>query len=328
MVRFGVIGTNRITDHFLQAGLTIDHFKLTTIYSRTEEKAKEFAAKYQVEHTYTDLIEFAKSEEMDAVYIASPTALHCEQAILCMKQGKHVFVEKPFASNQQEAERMIEVAQTNNVLLMEGMKTTHLPNFKVLQEQIEKIAPVRRFIGNFCKYSSRYDRYKEGEVLNAFKPELSNGALMDIGIYTAYPLVALFGMPETVTANVIMLDSGVDGLGTMSIKYPALMADLIFSKITDSHIPSEVQGENGSIVINKLSDMRQLTRIDKDGTITDISVEQKDNTMYYEIEHFMNLLYDGLRESPVNSFETSLNTIKVLDQARKSVGLVFPADLK
>ncbi|MBU5593891.1 Gfo/Idh/MocA family oxidoreductase [Amphibacillus sp. MSJ-3] len=328
MIRFGVIGTNWITDRFLRAGMMLDDFKLTAVYSRTEEKAKEFAAKYQVKQTYTDLTEFAKSEAIDAVYIASPTALHCEQAIICMEEGKHVFVEKPFASNQSEVERMIAVARSCNVLLMEGMKTTHLPNFNVLKEEIKTIAPVRRFVANFCQYSSRYDRYKEGEVLNAFKPELSNGSLMDIGVYTAYPMVALFGMPEAVSANVIMLDSGVDGLGTMSIKYPELTADLMFSKITDSHIPSEIQGENGTIVIKKLSDLRQLTRIDKDGTITDLSVEQKDNTMYYEIKHFLDLLASNLRESPVNSFETSLNTIKVLDQARKSVGLVFPADLK
>ena len=198
----------------------------------------------------------------------------------------------------------------------------------VSREQIKAIAPVRRFVGNFCQYSSRYDRYKEGEVANAFKPELSNGALMDIGVYTAYPMVALFGEPDHVSANVMMLDSGVDGLGTMAIKYPELTADLMFSKITNSHVPSEVQGENGTIVIDKISDMQGLTRIDKDGTITNISVEQKQETMFYEIDHFVELIKAGQLESPINSFENSLTTIKVLDQARKSVGLVFPADSK
>lgn len=192
-----------------------------------------------------------------------------------MENGKHAFVEKPFASNQREVEKMIEVSRKHQVLLMEGMKTTLLPNFNLLREQINEIGPVRRFVANFCQYSSRYDRYKEGEVANAFKPEFSNGALMDIGVYTVYPMVTLFGMPDQVSANVIMLDSGVDGLGTMEIKYPELTADLMFSKITNSYIPSEIQGENGSIVIDKWSDMQRLTKIDRDGNTTDISVNQE-----------------------------------------------------
>ena len=328
MIRFGVIGTNWITDRFLAAAELVADFELTAVYSRTKERAEIFAEKHQATSTYSDLNEFASSDQFDAIYIASPTALHAEQAILCMENGKHVFVEKPFASNAREVERMIDVARANQVLLMEGMKTTLVPNFSVLQEQIKAIAPVRRFVGNFCQYSSRYDRYKEGEVANAFKPELSNGALMDIGVYAAYPMVTLFGEPDQVSANVLMLDSGVDGSGAMAIKYPELTADLMFSKITNSYVPSEVQGENGTIVIEKISDMEGLTRIDKDGTITNISVEQKQATMFYEIDHFVELIKAGQLESPINSFENSLATLKVLDQARKSVGLVFPADLK
>lgn len=328
MIRFGIIGTNWITDQFLEAGFMLDNFKLNAVYSRTDETAKAFASKYQVETTYTDLAELAKSDKIDAVYIASPTSSHCEQAIKCMEQGKHVFVEKPLASNQAEVKRMIEVAKENNVLLMEGMKTTHLPNFNVLKEQINKIAPVRRYFGNFCKYSSRYDRYKEGEVLNAFKPELSNGALMDIGVYTAYPMVALFGMPEAISASAVMLESGVDGIGSLTATYPDLTAELIYSKITNSYIPSEIQGENGSIIIEELSEMGQLTLVDRDGNKTDISVEHEENNMYYEIKHFVDLLTSGVKESPVNTHELSLNTMKILDQARASIGLEFPADSK
>ena len=56
------------------------------------------------------------------------------------------------------------------------MKTTLLPNFKVIQEQLSKIGTVRRYFASFCQYSSRYDAYRAGTVLNAFNPELSNGA--------------------------------------------------------------------------------------------------------------------------------------------------------
>ncbi|WP_341467137.1 hypothetical protein [Clostridium septicum] len=86
---------------------------------------------------------------------------------------------------------MIKVAKENNVVLMEAMKTTLFPNFKIIKDNLYKIGKVRRYFASFCQYSSRYDKYKSGEILNAFKPELSNGSLMDIGVYCIAPMVNL-----------------------------------------------------------------------------------------------------------------------------------------
>ena len=69
------------------------------VYSRTEERANEFADKYQIPYRFSDLESMAKSDQIDAVYIASPNSFHAEQAILCMENGKHVLCEKPMASN-------------------------------------------------------------------------------------------------------------------------------------------------------------------------------------------------------------------------------------
>src|SRR5699024_9654780 len=120
-----------ITDRFIDGASKIEKFQLTAVYSRTEAKAQGFANKYGIEITFTNIDELANSKEVDAVYIASPTAFHKEHAIECMNGGKHVIVEKPFASNEKEVQEMIDTAKQNNVLLMEAMKTTHLPNFKL-----------------------------------------------------------------------------------------------------------------------------------------------------------------------------------------------------
>ncbi|KAB8129929.1 Gfo/Idh/MocA family oxidoreductase [Gracilibacillus oryzae] len=328
MVRFGVIGTNWITDRFITGASEIEDFQLTGVYSRTEEKAKEFASKYNVDNTFTDLDSFADSELFDAVYIASPTVLHAEHAIKCMKGGKHVICEKPFASNLEEVTEMIETAKANNVTLMEAMKTTHLPNFNQVKASLDKIGPVRRLVVNFCQYSSRYDKYKEGIVLNAFKPELSNGSLMDIGVYCIYPIVTLFGAPERVQASAYMLESGVDGQGTVIAEYPEFTGLAMFSKITNSQLPSEIQGENGSIIIEQFSDMTNVKIVYRDGTEENIAVEQKETTMFYEAKSFIESVKNGERENSVNTWNRSIETMRVLDQARAEIGLVFPADRK
>ena len=76
MIRFGIIGTNQITEKFIEAASLVEDFSLSAVYSRTEETAKRFAKKYGVTMIFTDVTEMAKSKEIDAVYIASPNSFH------------------------------------------------------------------------------------------------------------------------------------------------------------------------------------------------------------------------------------------------------------
>ncbi|WP_332693984.1 Gfo/Idh/MocA family protein [Halalkalibacter lacteus] len=326
MIRFGIIGTNWITESFIEAARNVDSFSLTAVYSRTEKQAKDFAEKFEVDVTFTNLEEMAKSKEFDAVYIASPNSFHASQAILMMKKGKHVLCEKPFASNTLEVEAMVKCARENNVLLMEALKTTFLPNFKTIQDHLHKIGKVRRYFASYCQYSSRYDRYKQGEVLNAFDPQFSNGSLLDIGIYAVHPLVVLFGEPNNVAGRCYKLDSGVDGEGSMILQYEEMDAVIMYSKITNSYVPSEIQGENGSILIDKIHSPEKVEIRYKDGSVEDISQSQESNSMYYEVKEFITLLTNNQFESSINSYERSLITANILEEARKEMGIVYPAD--
>jgi scyllo-inositol 2-dehydrogenase (NADP+) len=326
MIRFGVIGTNWITDRFLDAAGKVDDFKLTAVYSRTEERAKEFAGRYEVEHTFTDLNEMAESDTFDAIYIASPNVLHAQQSIFFLNKGKHVLCEKPAAVNSTEWKLMVQAARKNNVLLMEALKTTFIPAFHSIKKNLTKIGKVRRFVSVKNQYSSRYDAYRGGTVLNAFKPELGNGSLMDIGIYCIVPIVTLFGMPKSITAQGMLLDTGADGEGTVLFKYENMEAVAMYSKITNSTIPSEIQGEDGSIIIDSISDPKKVEIQYRDGSIEDISMNQEENTMYYEIREFVDLIKRGETESAMQTFQLSSDTISILDEAREQIGIKFPSD--
>ncbi|MBU3103359.1 Gfo/Idh/MocA family protein [Clostridium gasigenes] len=327
-IRVGVVGTNNITDWFLSGAKDVEGFKLAAVYSRSESKAREYANKYGVKDIFTDLEEMAKSDLIDAVYIATPNSLHSEQSILFLENKKHVLCEKAFGSNLKEVEAMIKSAKENKVLLMEAMKTTMLPNFQVVKENLHRIGKVRKCSASFCQYSSRYDKYKNGEVLNAFKPELSNGALMDIGVYCIEPIINLFGKPKSIKANGLMLESGVDGSGSIILDYEDMDGVVMFSKISNSYLPSEIQGEDGSIIIEKINTFSKVKLILKNGEEIDLSKQQVDDDMYYEAKEFISLIQNKELESKVNTFETSINTIAVMDEARRQIGLVYPADKK
>lgn len=196
MIRFAVIGTNWITRQFVDAAHETGKFKLTAVYSRSLEQAQSFANDYLVEHLFTSLDEMAQSDAIDAVYIASPNSLHFPQTSLFLSHKKHVICEKPLASNIQEVEAAIQLARDNQVVLFEAFKTASLPNFLLLQQSLPKIGKVRKAFINYCQYSSRYQRYLDGENPNTFNPAFSNGSIMDIG-FTVWPLPWRCGASRT-----------------------------------------------------------------------------------------------------------------------------------
>lgn len=334
-IHFGVVGTNFITDWVIAGAKQDERFELVAVCSRTQERANEFAAKYDIPYTFTSLEEMATSPLIDAVYIATPNYLHASQSILCMKHGKHVLCEKPMASNAYEVKQMIAASRQYGVTLMEAMKPTLTPNFRVLREALPKAGVIRRYFASYCQYSSRYDKFKEGIVLNAFKPELSNGAMMDIGVYTVYPMVVLFGRPNKISASGVVLSTGTDGQGAVNFEYEGMNATVLYSKIANSSLPTEIEGEDGNFMLDKINQINRVTwqarpvASSGKGPLTpveDISAVIDKDEYYYEVAEFINLVQAGKLESEVNSHENSLITIEIIDEVRRQLGVSFLAD--
>jgi predicted dehydrogenase len=325
-LRFCVVGTNFITDWLIAGGLQDERFELSAVCSRTQETADAFAAKHGIPHTFTSLEEAVASPFVDAVYVASPNALHAPQSILCMEHGKHVLCEKAFASNAREAREMIAAARKNKVALMEAMKPTLTPNFLAARSALDRIGAVRRYFSCYCQYSSRYDKFREGVVLNAFQPELSNGALPDIGVYTIYPMVVLFGRPQTIKAAGFTLSSGVDGEGSVVFSYPTMDAAVLYSKIANSSLPTEIQGEDGNIVFDRINIISDVNLHYRAGRKKLLSYPAEYNEYYYEVKEFIDIVQSGRQESTVNSWENSLVTMEIMDEIRRQMGVVYPAD--
>lgn len=324
MIRFAIVGTNWITRQFVDAAHETGKMKLTAVYSRTLEQAQAFSNEYQVAHIFTSLERMAGSEDIDAVYIASPNALHCQQALLFMQHGKHVICEKPLASNLREAEAMIACARDNQVVLFEAFKTASLPNFRVLQQALPGVGKLRKAQLTYCQYSSRYQRYLDGENPNTFNPAWSNGSIMDIGFYCLASAVALWGEPVSVTANASLLESGVDAHGTVVMNYGDFDVTLLHSKVSQSVNASEIQGEEGSLVIDHIAECQRITVMPRSGKPQDLTQPQHINTMLYEAETFAKLIDNNDLNHP--GLAVSRTTAKLLTEIRRQTGVIFPAD--
>lgn len=325
MIRFGMIGTGKIAEKFWQANRYGKDFELTAVYSRTLERARQFVFQKGQLQYFDDLEAFANSDCIDAVYVASPNCCHYEQVMTLLKAGKHVLCEKPMASNLEQAQEMFAEAEKQNLILLEGMRSIYAPSFQKMIPYMETLGTIRRATLQYCQYSSRYDNYKRGIVENAFKPELSNGALMDIGVYVVSCMIRLFGAPKSIKASGVKLHNGVDGAGTILMEYPDMIGEAIYSKITDSAMPSQIQGEDASMLIQEIENVKDL-RIVRKGVVQSIHFEQSDNILNYETQEFIKMIKTGMGWE--KSKEITLETMKVLDEARKQLHIVFPADKK
>ena len=324
MIRLAVIGTNWITRQFVDAAHETGSYKLTAVYSRSEAQAKSFADDYLVERLFTSLDEMARCDEIDAVYIASPNSLHFPQTRLFLSHKKHVICEKPLASNSDEVEAAIALARENQVVLFEAFKTASLPNFLLLQQSLQKVGKLRKAFLNYCQYSSRYQRYLDGENPNTFNPAFSNGSIMDIGFYCLATAVALWGEPHGVQATATLLESGVDAHGVAVLDYGDFSVTLQHSKVSDSVLASEIQGEEGSLLIEKIAECQKVAFVPRGGKAQDLSQPQHINTMLYEAQAFARLVEENEVNHP--GLAVSRTTAKLLTEIRRQTGVIFPAD--
>lgn len=325
---FTTIGTSWITESFITAARLCKDFELYSVYSRDADKANAFAEKNKAKKAFSSLDEVLSDKVIDAVYIASPNSFHAPQAIECMRHGKHVLCEKPIASNAAEFRKMSAAAKENGVLLMEAFKSCLLPGFYAYRDQLPKIGAVRSVFTNFSKYSTRYDAHKRGENVNTFKAEFSNGALMDLGVYCLYPVVKLFGRPKSVKTFSTIIPGGVDGAGVTILDYGTFTATLFYSKVGNSFLPCEIQGEDATICVDKFNIPEKVEVVYRDGRRENIPFAAAENDMYYEVREFLDCLREGKKESDKNTHELSLSVMEIMDEARKQSGIIYPADGK
>jgi predicted dehydrogenase len=328
MINFAVIGSNWITEKFVNATRIESELSLYAVYSRTLQSAQVFAHKFAINTCYDDLNKLKHDKNIQAVYIASPNSLHFEQSMQMIKAGKHVICEKPLASNSEQVELLFKTAIANNVIIFEAYMTAHLPNFQKIKDNLHKLGPLRKANIHYCQYSSRYEAHLAGQKPNTFNPQFSSGSIMDIGYYCIAFTVALFGKPNTIQASAHLLETGVDGCGTAILDYGQFLVTIDHSKISNSQLNNEIQGENGSLLIQHVALCEKVQLIQNLGSNNEsnISEPQHDNSMSYEVSFFAK----QVREAQINE-EAMLRTkitSDVMTEIRRLTGVKFPADVK
>ena len=347
--RFGMLGTGRITDWVLKGAVLEPRFEAAAVCSRSEESGKAFALSHGIPKVYTDFDAMASDPDIDAIYIGTPNDTHKDFAIKALSRGKHVLCEKPMASSAAEVEEMAAEARRSGMVLMEAMISTLSPNFKVLRENVRNLGKARHYSASFCQYSSKYAQLKrilsgedDSPVPSSFNPDRSGGALMDIGIYTIYPMVALFGAPKGLSAKVTTLEvptrSGmrpIDLQGCAIFDYDGMSAEVVYSKIADSKLRTEISCDDGIVSADHIHIIKDVC-LTRRGEATsgrsampsamDITVTSDSDEYQCEFREFIDVIESGKTESETNTLDTSITVARLMEEIRRSAGIQFPSD--
>ena len=327
-MKLGMVGTG------MMAGFVLPHIKSwgvdlraicgsPTGAARTAARAEEFG----IPLTFNDYRELIACPDIDTVYVAVPNGLHYEVTMAALDAGKHVVCEKPLATNARQAQAMANRAADLGLFLWEGMMAFRQPNFiHVRDAWLSRIGDIKLAMAVFNRYSSRYDRFMAGELMPTFDPAFAGGSLMDINVYCVASLVGLFGEPRSVSylAN---MHRGIDTSGILTMAYNGFQATAISAK--DCAAPSfvQIEGTKGYILSPSETNAWEMpmTLHLNDGTEETFDAHLD---VWWEAEwrEFQRQMEVGDLATCRAEMETSLATARVLTEARRSAGIVFPGD--
>ena len=321
-MRFAVVGTNFISDNFCIAASSAENASVTAVFSRAKESGKKFAEKYGIGKVYTDYASMLCDGEIDAVYIASPTMCHAEQAIAALYAGKDVLCEKMISASYSEFLKMKDAANITGKVLIEAMRPDFDEILLSVSKSIEKIGEIKEVRLEYCQYSSRYDKFLAGDIMNAFDPAMKNSALADIGIYPLHFAVSLFGAPKTISSEGVFLHNGFLGSGVSVLSYDGYDVRIEYSKIREGQNISRIIGNNGEISFNKINEPTYYIIKSANGDAKTYHAPEDKSNMVSEISEFVRIC-ECNRKRGEELLAVTEKTMAAVDGIYKSLGVDF-----
>ena len=252
-LRIGVLGAARITPKALiEPAAKLANVEIVRVAARNRDRAEAFAAEHGIAHvadSYNDLI---TADDVDVVYNPLPMSLHAEWTIAALHAGKHVFCEKPFASNATEAAAMVQAAHDTGQVLCEAFHYRYHPMFLRILDEIAsgRIGSVERVEGVFNVSIPRQNA--SGAIDIRWDYDASGGALMDLGCYPMSWVRHITGEePTVVSAEAIEDPENIDAFMTCELAFPSGATGSVTTAMERGpEIGLTVRGSKGSIVAN------------------------------------------------------------------------------
>lgn len=323
-LRWGILATGGIA-HLFTSDLRTAGRTVTAVGSRRSEAAQEFAKKYDIPHAHGSYEALVADPDVDIIYVATPHPMHKDVAIMALRAGKHVLVEKPFMLNAAEAEEVRDVAAEHGLLAMEAMWTRYLPHMVRMREIIAAgtLGEIRAVTADHTQKISSDPSHR----LNSL--ELGGGALLDLGIYPISFAWDVLGEPVGIVAAARIGDTGADvEVATIMTHANGAISTSISASQSAGPNTAHVIGTEARIEIDRVwYNAVSFRVIAPDGAILEeYNSDIEGRGMQYQALAAERIIAAGKTDSDILSIDETVAIMETLDEVRELIGVRYPGE--
>lgn len=319
-MNIGIIGAGTIAHKMAETVTKSGIANMYAIASRSIDKAREFAAIYNIPKAYGSYEEIAADSDIDLIYIATPHSRHYEDCMLCIENGRNVLCEKAFTANAIQAKKLLEIAKEKNVFITEAIWTRYIPMRFVLDEILESgiIGEISSLTANLGYDLSMLDRLQ--------LPELAGGALLDLGVYTLNFAVMAFGKDIAQIKSTCTLNKhGVDMNNSIIIKYKDGKTALLHSNFNaKTDRMGIIYGSKGRIEFKNINNCEGIKVILNNDEVIDYPVPPQVSGYEYEVISSLKAIKENRLECDEMPHSETIFIMELMDSLRKEWGIKYP----
>ena len=322
-LRVGIVGTGWIAE---KAAITLDGLTTCEAYavgSRSQEKADEFARKWDVKKAYGSYAELMADPNVDLVYVGTPHSHHYDVTREALLAGKPCLVEKAFMANRRQAQEIIDLAHERKVFLAEAIWTRYQPVVNMVRELIAsgRIGTPRLLTATLG--------YSMGEKPRIMRADLCGGALLDLGVY-ALNFVRMFFPADIVSidSQCVKSKTGMDLTNAITLVLAdGMLCNLQSSAACVGDNIGVIAGTDGNLIIDNINNPQTITVNGPDRTYIETIRVPKQITGYeYQFVACRQALIDGLLEPLEMPHAETLYIMELMDGLRQKWGVRYPMD--
>lgn len=311
-IRFGIIGAGNIANKFCDAAKLAAGAEVCAVASKSMERAQAFAERNGIAKAYDSYEEMLKTEDIDAVYIATTHNFHMENIRLCFEYGKHVLCEKAMVLTADDAREVFRLAKEKNLFCMEAMWSNFLPQTQKAKEwitsgaigEIQSVSAVIGFNGGGNPESRLYN------------PALAGGAMYDIGVYPVEIVSYLVGEPIEDCIGVWRPHAvtKVDERVSFIVRYASCDAAIQTLLTSNAREYTIINGSKGCIELPWSSSGYVAKRFDGRRQLAETFELRFENGFVYEIEEVVRCINAGKITSDIMPPEATIQCAELFDK--------------
>jgi predicted dehydrogenase len=321
VLRLGLLAASRIAhDAVIVPALEVEGVDVVAVAARELTRAQEAAGRWSLRSSFGSYAELVTADDVDAVYIGLPAALHRPWAIAAIEAGKHVLCEKPLAANGDDARRLADAARASDVVVMEAYHWRYHPFAGQIHDVLDSgvLGSIERVEASFT--------LPDGAIATGdirWDLALGGGALMDLGCYPLqWVRFAVGAEPDVVSAQAVCPVPEVDGELTAELSWPGGVTGRIHASMMASEAAAELAVTGSAGVLrahNPLAPQRGAS-LEVVGAGERVeSVPERTTTYFHQLRAFRDAIATG---APFpTTIDDGVRVMELIDRCYRAAGL-------